>query len=175
VGAVRGNKLGVTLEYLDRLDKVTVLSSPRVTVQDGEEAIFENARRVPFISSTTFFNNSSVNSGFLGNNTNRVEFVDVGTILTVTPRITQDKNILMDISAEDSDAVQVVITSNGEDSTVPEKTTRRAQTQLRVSTAETVVLGGLRKDRSQEVTTKTPILGDIPLIGRLFRYPNKKS
>src|SRR5690606_16694003 len=35
--------------------------------------------------------------------------------------------------------------------------------------------GGLRKDRSQEVTTKTPILGDIPLIGRLFRYPNKKS
>lgn len=174
VGSVRGNRLGVTLDYLDQQGKVTVLSSPRVTVQDGEEAIFENARRVPFISSTSYYN-STVNSGFAGNNTNRVEFIDVGTILTVTPRVTEDHNILMDINAEDSDAVQVVITSNGEDSTVPEKTTRRAETQLRVGSAETVVLGGLRKDKSEEAVSRTPILGDIPLIGRLFRYPNNKS
>lgn len=175
VGDVRGNPVGVTLDYLDKMDKVSVLSSPRVTVQDGEEAIFENARRVPFVSSTTFFNQGINTGGFGANNTNRVEFIDVGTILTVTPRITQEDNILMDISAEDSDATQVVITSSGEDSTVPEKTTRRAETQLRVHSGETVVMGGLRKDRSQDVTSKTPILGDLPLLGRIFRYPNKKS
>ncbi len=175
IGAVKGNRLGVTLDYLDQQGKVTVLSSPRVTVQDGEEAIFENARRVPFISSTSYYNSGVNNNGFAGNNTNRVEFIDVGTILTVTPRITEDHNILMDISAEDSDAVQVTITSNGEDSTVPEKTTRRAETQLRVGSAETVVLGGLRKDTSEESVSRTPILGEIPLIGRLFRYPNNKS
>lgn len=175
IGAVKGNRLGVTLDYLDQQGKVTVLSSPRVTVQDGEEAIFENARRVPFISSTSYYNSGVNTGGFAGNNTNRVEFIDVGTILTVTPRITEDHNILMDISAEDSDAVQVTITSNGEDSTVPEKTTRRAETQLRVASAETVVLGGLRKDSSEESVSRTPILGEIPLIGRLFRYPNNKS
>lgn len=172
IRSLQGTNLAVTLDYLDRKDKATILSSPRVTVQDGEEAIFENATRVPFVSSTTTF----VGGGFVNNNnTNRVEFIDVGTILSVVPMITEDQNILLDIAAEDSTFVPRVILSNGQPSTVPEKTVRRAETQLRVHSGETVVLGGLRRDRASHNRTKTPILGDIPVIGRLFRYPDKQS
>ena len=175
IDRVAGNNLAVTLEYLDKKNKATVLSSPRVAVQDGEEASFENKTEVPFVSATTFFSNNSVNDFGNTNNTNRVEFIDVGTILRVLPRITTKDNILLDISAEDSTFIEVRVLANDQESTVPQKTLRKAETQLRIQSGDTVVLGGLRRDRSGKTETRTPILGDLPGIGRLFRYPNKKS
>jgi type II secretory pathway component GspD/PulD (secretin) len=175
IDRVAGNNLAVTLEYLDQKNKATVLSSPRVAVQDGEEASFENKTEVPFVSATTFFSNNSVNDFGNTNNTNRVEFIDVGTILRVLPRITTKDNILLDISAEDSTFIEVRVLANDQESTVPQKTLRKAETQLRIQSGDTVVLGGLRRDRSGETVTRTPFLGDLPGIGRLFRYPNKKS
>ncbi len=176
-----GKNLALTLDYLDQHNKATILASPRVTVQDGEEATFENAINVPFVSSTTFFdnsytsNNNNNNRNFYNRNTNRIEFIDVGTILSVFPRVTDADNILLDIQAEDSTFVDKVIVANDQQSTVPQKTVRRAQTQLRVHSGETVVLGGLRRDRSADRLTKIPLLGDIPGIGRAFRYPNRQS
>lgn len=175
IDRVAGNSLAVTLDYLDKKNKATVLSSPRVAVQDGEEASFENKTEVPFVSATTFFSNNVVNSFGNTNNTNRVEFIDVGTILRVLPRITTKDNILLDISAEDSTFVEVRVLANDQESTVPQKTLRKAETQLRIQSGDTVVLGGLRRDRSGKTEARTPLLGDLPGIGRLFRYPNKKS
>ncbi|MCF6284756.1 MAG: hypothetical protein L3K26_06170, partial [Candidatus Hydrogenedentes bacterium] len=175
ISRIAGNNLAVTLEYLDKKNKATVLSSPRVAVQDGEEATFENATQVPFVSSTTFFNNSSINNFSNTNNTNRVEFIDVGTILRVLPRITTKNNILLDISAEDSTFIEVRVLASDQQSTVPQKTVRRAETQLRIQSGDTVVLGGLRRDRTGQTESRTPFLGDLPGIGRLFRYPNRKS
>lgn len=169
-----GNRIAATLNYLDRTNKATILSSPRVTVQDGEEAMFENATKVPYVSATTFYNNYSTNISRV-NNTNRVEFIDVGTILSVYPRITESEDILLDISAEDSTFVDKEIVANNQKSTVPEKTVRRAETQLRVASGETVVLGGLRRDRTSHAKTKTPFLGDLPVIGRLFNNPQRSS
>lgn len=184
---IAGNKIAATLDYLDKQDKATILSSPRVVVQDGEEATFENATQVPFVSASTIYGgygNTNVNNpnnpnnnfnNYSPNNTNRIEFIDVGTILSVLPYISEDNNILLDVEAEDSTFILRTILSNGSPSTVPEKTVRRAATQLRVASGETVVLGGLRKDRAEKNVSKTPVLGDLPLIGRLFRYPNNKS
>ena len=173
-----GNNLPATLEYLDRQEKVFILSSPRVTVQDGEEASFQNASRVPYVSASTYYGGYYGGSGaypYSGtNNTNRVEFIDVGTILTVLPRIADDDTVLMDISAEDSTYVDKVLVVNDQKSTVPEKTVRRADTQVRVNSGDTVVLGGLRKDRTSKTVTKTPLLGDLPAIGWLFRSPDKE-
>ena len=106
---------------------------------------------------------------------NRVEFIDVGTILTVLPRITEDLNILLDIRAEDSTYKDKEIKAYDQTSTVPEKTVRQAQTQLRVHSGDTVVLGGLRRNRAAHAMTKTPLLGDIPLFGRLFRNPSRSA
>lgn len=186
VDYIAGNKIAATLDYLDRNDKATILSSPRVVVQDGEEATFENATQVPFVSASTIYGgygginnpntpNNPNNNFYSPNNTNRIEFIDVGTILSVLPYISEEDNVLLDIEAEDSTFILRTILSNGSPSTVPEKTVRRAATQLRVASGETVVLGGLRKDRAEKNVTKTPVLGDLPLLGRLFRYPKNKS
>lgn len=173
VQRVAGNNLAVTLDYLDRQNQATILASPRVTVQDGEEASFENATRVPYIAGTTFYDSGVTAAS--SRSSNRVDFIDVGTILSVYPRITDDDNILLDIVAEDSTFTDKEIVANDLRSTIPEKTVRQVQSQLRVASGDTVVLGGLRRDRASERETRTPLLGDIPGFGRLFRYPNKQS
>jgi len=58
---------------------------------------------------------------------------------------------------------------------VPEKTTRGAETQLRVHSGDTVVLGGLRRDKASDSVSKVPVLGDLPLVGQVFRSPKKES
>jgi type II secretory pathway component GspD/PulD (secretin) len=178
VDRFEGNRLAVSLDYLDQNSDTVVLAAPRVTVQDGEEAIFENARRVPFASSTTTFSNINY-----GNSTSRVEFVDVGIILRVRPRITEAKNVLLDVAAEDSSAELIDIetfSTGGEDDNVstrkaPEVRTRNVETQLRIQSGDTAVLGGLREDRSSQAYDRTPILGDIPILGKLFNNPRKDS
>ncbi|MCX8066066.1 MAG: hypothetical protein N3G21_13005 [Candidatus Hydrogenedentes bacterium] len=200
-----GNNLAVALNYLDKQNKATILASPRVVVQDGEEAVFENATRVPYISGTagyppTYYYRQNQTSSGTGTGTdtttggttnypyyypyyyggyyggyNRVEFIDVGTILSVVPRISEDNTILLDISAEDSSYKDKEIKAYDQTSTVPEKTIRHAETQLRVKSGETIVLGGLRKGRSSHLVTKTPILGDIPLLGKIFRNPSRTA
>ena len=177
-----GGNLSLTLDYLDRQQKATILSSPRVTVQDGEEAIFENATRVPYVSSTGgygygYYGGATDSDTFRRSSasTSRVEFIDVGTILSVLPRITEENNILLDISAEDSTFTDKRIVVDDLTRTVPEKTVRRADTQVRVNTGDTIVLGGLRRDRAGHSTSRTPILGDIPLVGKLFRNPKRTT
>ncbi len=183
VDSFGGDPLAASLSYLDKTNKATILSSPKVVVQDGEEASFENATRVPYISSSTsnpYYNNYNQSNttqsyyGYYGNN-NHVEFIDVGTILSVLPRITEDENILLDISAEDSTYKDKDVKAYDQTSTVPEKTSRMAETQLRVHSGDTVVLGGLRRDRSDHSVTRTPLLADIPLLGNLFRNPNNTA
>ncbi len=192
VDSFGGDPLAVTLSYLDKTNKATILSSPKVVVQDGEEASFENATRVPYISATSsnpyyggssYYNNqSSTNSnypnynyyGYYGNS-NHVEFIDVGTILSVLPRITEENNVLLDISAEDSTYKDKDVKAYDQTSTVPEKTSRMAETQLRIHSGDTVVLGGLRRDRSDHSVTRTPLLADIPLLGNLFRNPTRTA
>jgi len=153
---------------------------------DCEEAIFENATKVPYVSSTGGY--GGYYGGYYGSNTNtdnsynrysastsRVEFIDVGTILSVLPRVTEDSNILLDISAEDSTYTDKNVVVDDLTRSVPEKTVRQADTQVRVNSGDTIVLGGLRRDRADHSTTRTPILGDIPVIGRLFNNPKRKS
>jgi len=197
-----GTNLAVALNYLDKQNKATILASPRVVVQDGEEATFENATRVPYISGTAgyppsyyyprtqtgtnqtgtssgsttypYYNYPYYYGGYYGGY-NRVEFIDVGTILSVVPRISEDNTILLDISAEDSSYKDKEIKAYDQTSTVPEKTIRHAETQLRVKSGETIVLGGLRRGRTSHMTTKTPILGDIPILGKIFKNPSRSA
>lgn len=191
VDSFGGDPLAVTLSYLDKTNKATILSSPKVVVQDGEEATFENATRVPYISATSsnpYYGGSSYNRNTTSNtsypnynyygyygNSNHVEFIDVGTILSVLPRITEEDNVLLDISAEDSTYKDKDVKAYDQTSTVPEKTSRMAETQLRIHSGDTVVLGGLRRDRSDHSVTRTPLLADIPLLGNLFRNPSRTA
>ncbi len=175
----RGNQIGAALNYLDRTTDLSILAAPRVTVQDGEEAIFENAERVPYASATSSYGGYY---GGYGGAYSRVEFIDVGIILRVKPQITELDDILLDIAAEDSSAelVEIESYSTGTEDTVssrkaPQVKARNVETQLRIHSGDTVVLGGLRQSSAGENINRVPILGDIPVVGRLFKYPSKSS
>jgi general secretion pathway protein D len=161
----KGSPLGVLINMLNTSDDATILAHPRITVQDGEEAKFENTTEVPFASSTTTFNNnvSGVNSN------TAIDFIHVGTVLKVNPRITSGDSILLDIDAEDSTFVSVEVLSNGEKNTLPQKTKNQAKTQVLVRDQETIVLGGLRTSNFSNKNERVPLLGEIPVLGRAFR------
>ncbi len=165
----QGTPLAVLINMLDTSDEATILAHPRITVQDGMEASFDNTTQVPFASSTTTFN-----TGVNGVSSNaQIDFIDVGTRLLVTPRITSDASVLLDIEAEDSTFVSVNIFSDGKENTLPQKTQNRAQTQVLVRDQETIVLGGMRTSNFASKVDRVPILGDLPLIGRAFRSTSK--
>lgn len=164
----RGNDIAATLSYLDSRGQVTILSQGRVTVQDGEEASFENTSQVPYAQSTT-----DTVAGDDFRQTTSIAFVDVGTILKVLPRISDHDNILMEVSAEDSSSEFVSFTSGGRVSTAPEKRQNRAQTIVMVNDAQTLVIGGLRQSNFTDNEERFPLLGDLPLVGRAFKTTNR--
>jgi type II secretory pathway component GspD/PulD (secretin) len=154
------NKVGVALDFLETEGDAKILAQPRITVRDGFPARFENVTRVPYQGATV--NITNVNND---RTTTTVEFIDVGTILEVIPRIAQEGNILMDIIAEDSTFTLRKVA--GED--VPEKTQNIATTQVLVRHEETLIIGGLRSSNLSDTSEKVPVLGDIPILGRAFR------
>lgn len=177
VRGFQGDTLAAAIDYLDSNGDLTIISHPRVTVQDGEEALFENTSQVPFVSSSNESPRSQVNNQgqFVNSfrNFNRIEFIDVGTILRVLPRISERDNILLEVSAEDSTFVFREVIGNDQTSTVPEKTQSRAETLVQVHDGDTIVIGGLRSANIGDNVEKVPVLGDIPLLGRLFRNTKK--
>ncbi len=177
----KGNRVAAVLDYLDSTGEVNILSRPRVTVQDGQEATFENTTDRPFQS----IGYSNYGGVVLNNNDTQqsvssrvipgsVQFITVGTVLKVQPRISDDNNILMDIEAEDSTAEDKTILSADLASTIPQKTQNKAETQVLVNDGQTIVIGGLRSLSLQDDLEKFPILGDLPFIGRLFRTTSKQ-
>lgn len=165
-----GSEISAVLEYLETSGQVTILAHPRVTVQDGQEAVFENTTNVPFSQSTEQFGSNN-NNNF--RSVSRIEFISVGTVLRVLPRIAKEGNVLLDVSSEDSSFIERLVTTADQVSTVPEKTQNRAQTQVMVRDQETIVIGGLRTSNFSNDVDKVPLLGDIPLIGRIFRSTTK--
>lgn len=164
----RGNQLSYVLNYLETHGDATILSRPRVTVQDGEEAVFQNTEEQPYQEGGI----SQYAVGTQGGNRViplNVRFITVGTVLRVKPRITDEDNILLDLSVEDSTAEKVVVTVGNQQSTVPQKRQASAQTQVLVHDEQTVVIGGLRGARFEDDVDRVPFLGELPLLGRLFK------
>jgi type IV pilus assembly protein PilQ len=88
--------------------------------------------------------------------------------LTVTPHITPDNNIIMDIRVH-KDNVGEVISTGGLGGTVPSIDTRSIETQVLVKDGQTIVLGGIYETERRETVNKVPFLGDLPVVGFFFR------
>jgi type II secretory pathway component GspD/PulD (secretin) len=175
----KGDNVSVVLHYLDSRGDISILTQPRVTVQDGEEASFENTQSIPYVSSSFETPRSRLQPDgdriFDYRTNNQIAFLDVGTILKVLPRVTQERNILLDISAEESSAEIITITASNEANSVPQKRQNKAETQVRVHDGQTVVIGGLRQANVNDDVSKVPILGDLPIIKHAFRSRNKAN
>jgi type II secretory pathway component GspD/PulD (secretin) len=161
IGTLSSDDYQVTLEMLESNSNTEVLSSPRVVVIDNHEANILVGSEEPYIVTTT-----DPDTGWVYEET---KFKDVGLKLIVTPKIDEDNYITMTVHPEVSTARRVAEVDNA-----LAVDTTQADTTMMVKDGETVVLGGLMKNTKSDTEQKIPILGDIPLLGYLFRSTQKE-
>ncbi len=154
-----GNSALIELELsaLESSGNGEVIARPKVTTQDKVKAIIQSGVRIPYQSQA---------GGTAGGST--TEFEEAVLNLTVTPQITPDGRINMELDIrQDSVAVGT--------GTVPAINTNQVTTSALVSDGETIVLGGVFREESTTTETRTPFLGDLPYIGRLFKRTENAS
>ena len=132
-----------------------IVSTPRVITANQKEARIEQGVEIPYQQSSS--------SG-----ATTVQFKKAVLSLTVTPHITPDNNIIMDIRVH-KDNVGEVISTGGLGGTVPSIDTRSIETQVLVKDGQTIVLGGIYETERRETVNKVPFLGDLPVVGFFFR------
>ena len=143
-----------------------ILSTPQIMTADNTEATINVSENTPYLKETRFTSSTS------GNNSDTIrsyDYKDVGIILKITPQISQDKYVRLKLHQE----VTKVITENTEGALTTAK--READTTLIVPNNQTVVLGGLIRNDTENTTQKVPFLGDIPVINKLFKRETKGS
>ncbi|MFI5294529.1 MAG: type II secretion system secretin GspD [Thermodesulfovibrionales bacterium] len=159
----------------DFKDSVNILSTPQILTSDNKEAEILVGENVPFISQSQTTAGLGVAASSTSNTAvsgivNSIVRQDVGVILKITPQITEGDHVKLDIYQEisqvknQSDALTV--------SVGPTITKRSTKTSVVVKDNQTVVIGGLMQENDEETTTKMPVLGDIPLLGWLFKTKN---
>ena len=138
-----------------------LLANPRIMVLDNETATFEIIREIPYTEQTTTA---------AGTDTQTVQFKDVGVELKVTPHVTRDGMVRLHIIPEFG-----VVAGTHSEGAAPTVDTRKVDTITLVKDGQTVVLGGLRKKDVSQQINKIPLLGDIPLLGALFRFEGEDT
>lgn len=142
--------LDLELSALQAEGRGEVISTPRVITMDQQEATIKQGEEIPFQESAGASGATSTS------------FKEAALSLTVTPQITPDGRISMDLQISRDSRGQV---TNG----IPAINTQEVQTRVLVNNGDTVVLGGIQEREKRRDVTKVPLLGDIPLIGWLFR------
>lgn len=141
-----------------------ILANPRIRARNREKARILIGERVPNITAT------STATGFVAESVN---YVDVGLKLEVEPTVFADGEVAIKVALEVSNIINQVQTKQG--SVAFQIGTRSAQTVLRLKDGESQVLAGLINDEDRRLAHKLPLLGDIPLLGRLFGSRNDDS
>jgi len=156
------------IKAFDTYGKTDVLSSPQITVLDGQEAYVLVGDKEPIVS-VSVTNSDSGDTIY----SESVEYMDTGVRLSVTPYISDDGFITMQIKPEVSSGTEVSGALEG--SIYIKKTTSEADTTVIVEDGNTIVLAGLMKETEVDEVEKVPGIGNIPLIGRLFSEKHKKK
>lgn len=150
------------LKMLKANGSTNILSTPSLLTTDNHEAEISVGKNVPFVTGT--YTSTGSGSSNPTNPFNTVERKDVGILLTVTPHVNDGDTVVMDISQEISSVDDTAASSNG---LVTNQ--RKITTQIMAASGEIVVLGGLIQDDIRTFERKVPILGDIPILGNLFK------
>jgi len=149
--------VGAFIRAVEEISDVTVLANPKILAVNKQLGQVYIGKKIAYQTQTT------VSEG--GTATEQVGFLDTGTKLSFRPFIGNDGYIRMDIHPKDSSGE---VRTVGE-TTLPDETSAELVTNILVKDGETIVIGGLFRDKISTVRTQVPVLGDIPLIGLLFR------
>ncbi len=161
LGGIVFPNIGAVVNAVQQDSQVHILSHPQLLTSDNEEATITVGKNIPYI---TRQERSTSNVDYTN-----FEYRDVGVILTITPSINTERFVRLKISQEISTLVQ-------EESTVGLPTTlkRTAKTTVMLKDKQTIVIGGLMGDSSTQRNYQVPLLGDIPLLGWLFKSKNTR-
>jgi len=139
-----------------------VISAPKVITANQKEASIEQGVEIPYQQSA---------GG--GGGATTIQFKKAVLSLKVTPQITPDDRIILDLQVNKDSVGEVIVTSGGIN--VPAIDTRNVTTQVLVNDGQTVVLGGIQETEKRNTITKVPLLGDIPVLGHLFKNTVKTN
>src|SRR5690349_21926454 len=144
-----GNLVNIELSALEADNRGKVISSPRVITADKRKAVISQGTEIPYQTAAA--------SG-----ATTISFKPAVLELSVTPRITPDDRIIMDLEVRKDSVGQVF-------SGIPSVDTKKVNTQVLVDNGDTIVLGGIFEQETRNTTTEVPSLGDLPVVGVLFR------
>lgn len=150
----------VKLKALQQQNKSRTIARPNIATLNGQTGKILVGDRVPVKISNTDKD---------GNVTSSVMFIDVGVKLSITPRVNRNGEISLDLKPEVS-----TITSMSDDG-LPAISTREVETMLRAKDGETIIIGGLLRQTDIETIYKLPLLGDLPVLGKLFQFKSKST
>ena len=157
-----GNLLSLELSALEADNRGKILSNPRVMTSNQKPAVILNGTQIPFITPGS------------ANNPATVTFKDAFLCLLVDPQILNNDALVMTIEVQ-KDAIDTTNAAVGAGINAPAIATRRIKTQVRVNNGETLVLGGIFDQTEFNNTDKVPLLGDMPVLGNLFKRTDKKD
>jgi type IV pilus assembly protein PilQ len=150
---IDGTIIDLELSALESENKGEIIASPRITVANQREAYIEQGTEIPYVQATS--------SGATS-----VEFKKAVLSLKVTPHITPDNRIILDLVVTQDTRGETVSTSTGPAVAID---TQEISTQVLVENGETIVLGGIFQQTSADDVAKVPLLGDLPILGHLFK------
>ncbi|HEV7137929.1 MAG TPA: type IV pilus secretin PilQ [Steroidobacteraceae bacterium] len=161
LGILSGTRLiDLELSAAEAETEAKDISSPRVITANQKQATIMQGVEIPY--------QQSASSGATS-----VAFKNAVLQLQVTPQITPDNRIILDLDVRDDEVGQVIVSSGGVN--VPAIDTREITTQVLVNDGQTVVLGGILTTQQSDAQTKVPWLGDIPVLGNFFKTTARKN
>ncbi|MCL6140273.1 type IV pilus secretin PilQ [Neisseria meningitidis] len=161
VRAISSGALNLELSASESLSKTKTLANPRVLTQNRKEAKIESGYEIPF----------TVTSIANGGNSTNTELKKAVLGLTVTPNITPDGQIIMTVKINKDSPAQCASGNQ----TILCISTKNLNTQAMVENGGTLIVGGIYEEDNGNTLTKVPLLGDIPVIGNLFKTRGKKT
>lgn len=160
--AATGNLLSLELSALEADNRGKVVSNPRVMTSNQKPAVILNGTQLPYITPGTLTSPATVT------------FKDVFLCLLVDPQILNNDSLIMTVEVQ-KDAVDATNSVTLSGASYPAVATKRVKTQVRVNNGETLVLGGIFDQNELNNVSKVPLLGDLPVLGNLFKSTHKQN
>jgi type II secretory pathway component GspD/PulD (secretin) len=154
IGSLSTNNYQALLHLIETKSKTKLLSNPKVIASDGNQAMFQVATQEPYTEVTTATQGTTLMQN--------VQFIPVGVTLTLTPNITDDGCISMDVDLQVSSLVNFV-------NNIPVVSKSEAKSHVLIAQNHTLIIGGLISDSLTDATTGVPLIQHIPILGWLFR------
>jgi general secretion pathway protein D len=165
IGGVTVSNITAIINAVKTDDDFSILSTPQILTTDNEEARITVGENRPFQTRAT--------TDVSGGTYESFEYRDVGKILKITPHVSEGRNVRLKLSLEVTSLDRVATATTGLTSTKPVTQKRTIDTTVLVQDNHTIVIGGLIDDSRNNNETKVPGLGDIPLLGWLFKTQSK--